>query len=129
MNGLKLSKGDMVLMFDIKIPTTEGILFCMHLMCSNNETGLVTTSIDRTHQLLGHRHEKATRATAKHLKWTVEGKMSPCAHCSATKAKQSNVTKVRNHEIASEAGERMFVDMAFVKNPLKLNINVATRDW
>ena len=35
---LKLSKGDMVLKFDIKVLAIEGILFCIYLRHSNNET-------------------------------------------------------------------------------------------
>ena len=94
--GLKLEKDGNEIVFDIKISTTKGVLFCACLKRSMmNEIGgaasvvTKTMSIKTAHDLLGHHDEEKTRTIAKHLGWTIsKGVLPPCKDCAAGKAKR-----------------------------------------
>ena len=59
----------------------------------------------------------------------MEEDISLYAICIATKVKQLSIIKVSDYKITSKARERMFMDMVFIKKPLKLNANVAIYNW
>ena len=50
-----------VLNFDVIMPTTEGILFCMRLKRDGVESSLSATKMDRAHELLRYGGEHTTR--------------------------------------------------------------------
>ena len=108
--------------FDMKIETTEGVIFAIYIKRGTEEISNVSTdrtmkvSVNKAHELLRHPCEVETRKTAKALGWelTREG-MNVCEACSIAKAKQKNVLKESNHEKTSVAGERMFMDLMTIK--------------
>ena len=131
-NGISIKKGKSKVLFDIKISTPKGALYCMYLkpdveVAAAMVAGSGTVSggpkkspmsIDVAHELLGHTDERRTRETAKHLGWELkEGKMKPCGACTAGKAKQKSVPKESTHQVAKSNGERVFLDIATVKAP------------
>jgi len=121
--AVKISKGGVTLTFDIRIETTEGLIFAMYAKRSHgSEIGGVGTdgparmSIQKAHDLLGHTNEDMTRATAKALGWEItRGSLGTCESCAAGKAKQKNVPKASEHAQATMAGERIFLDISTIK--------------
>ena len=127
---IELKKGAITITFDIKIQTPKGVLFGIYFKRSttNDEVSNVAISsvssdrpisVDKAHGLFGHSYEEATRATAKALNMQLtRGVMKPCLACSISKAKQKNVSKCNEtHVIATKDELRMFVDLAWFKQP------------
>ena len=99
------------MLFDIAIPTPKGMLFAMYIKREKRgkEKEIVQATVDaknsipiqQAHDHLGHLHEDITRKVAKRLGWTLSrGSLKPCEACAAGKAKQKNVPKDRDHEVA-----------------------------
>ena len=115
-----LSKNSMQLTFNIKIPTAKGMLFGVKISKST-ELGLalvenkVSMTADEAHQKLGHVSQKSVVAISKYLGWKIKGTATQCEACAVGKARQRNVEKRSKHIIAKEAGERIFLDIASIK--------------
>ena len=139
---MELKKGDITITFDIKINTAKGVLYGLYFKrttAGNTEMGQSaivhgskdkSMSVDKAHSLFGHSYEEATRATAKALGITLtRGAMKPCLACSISKAKQKNVTKCNeNHVIATKNELRIFIDLAWFKQPLE-GPHISKRFW
>jgi hypothetical protein len=101
-----LTKGEDKIIFDIIIPTPEGMVFAVYFNRNEeivsmdvNTTGPtevapVTMSIVQAHAKFGHTNEEDTRKTAKELGIVLmRGTLRPCEACTVAKAKQKNVIK------------------------------------
>jgi hypothetical protein len=99
-----LTKQDTTIMFDIIIPTPEGMVFAAYFnrheeLANVNvnaagpaEAAPVTMNIDQAHAKFGHANEEDTRKTAKELGIVItRGTLRPCEVCTVAKAKQKNV--------------------------------------
>jgi hypothetical protein len=79
--------------FNIKIPTTKGMLFTMYHERDTEKANAGTTqdqderkeptiNITKVHEMLGHRNENATRITANALGWKItRGTLGVCQAC------------------------------------------------
>jgi hypothetical protein len=95
-NGIWLEKGKNKIVFDIKITTSTGAIYCAYMKRRFELTNLstdgklkeVTYTVFQGHECLGHSNEDATRATsyAIGMKLT-KGGMGTCLACSIGKAK------------------------------------------
>ena len=113
-NGIKLRKDNVEIVFDIVIKTNKGVLFCTRLDRINyenmeigsaainrlrNDEGVMKMNINKAHQLFGHMDERKTRDIAAQLDIEVtRGSFQPCESCAKAKAKQKNVPKKSEHE-------------------------------
>jgi hypothetical protein len=131
--GIWLTKGDKKSLFDIAIPTPNGMLFAMYIK-REIEKEMAQAMVDEkiipiqlAHDPLGHPHKDMTRKMAKELGWTLSREsLKPCNGCTAGKAKQKNVPKESNHVVATEPNEaRVFLDITTIKN-LKENQEAST---
>eukprot|EP00957_Ditylum_brightwellii_P064709 4911182-Ditylum_brightwellii.AAC.1 len=121
--NISISKGDQKIVFDIIIPTKEGLFFAAYIEQYNPtemaNAGLEVpkkVNVNKAHALLGHSNEERTRMTAKHLGWIItRGKMKPCESCTVGKARQKNAKKQSNHEKADMPGNQTFTDISTIK--------------
>ena len=129
--SIKLSpaKGGIEIVFDMKIPTSEGVLYAMY-MTRNREVAnaapttktkkMTTMTVSQAHAKLGHPSEDITRAMAKNLGWTIKsGGMGVCEDCSLGKAKQKNIYQKKDTEEEDPQGEtgRVYLDITTIKAP------------
>ena len=133
---ISIQKGKAKLVFDIKITTSKGALYCMYLKpdseiaCVGVGKDKPAMSVDVAHELLGHTDERRTRATAKHLGWSLEkGEMKSCEGCTAGKARQNNVPKESGHVPATKNGERVFLDLSTVKQQDGVRSKPRSQNW
>ena len=131
-----MSKGSMILIFDIVIKTTKGALFCARLkrkevaVAGANAELTKSMSIDKAHRLLGHADEETTRAMASALGWHIRiGKMKPCEDCAIAKAKQKNVNKDASAKKAERPNERWSHDIATIKPPKRSGLTMRRPNW
>jgi hypothetical protein len=121
-------KGNATVTFDIKVPTSRGVLYAMYMKRKGEVASVATEgqnpkkptriTIEEAHVQLGHASEDITRNTAKHLGWELKpGGMKPCEACATAKAKQKNVPSVSEHVKSTENNGRIFLDIATIKEP------------
>jgi hypothetical protein len=105
-NAIWLTKGDVKIKFDIKIPISKGVLYAMY---HQRDTEIATPtvvalnltapavpaiaptpkqmSIKKAHDMLGHINEKAVRKTSLALGWELtKGALGVCEPCTEAKA-------------------------------------------
>jgi hypothetical protein len=114
-----LTKGDKKVVFDIKIHTPKGMVFCMNLRCKVQliEKALIAMTINEAHNHFGHMGEETTKAMAKALGITLKpGAMVPCEACATGKARQKNLPTNTKHEVAKKGEDRIFLDISTIKN-------------
>jgi len=76
----------------------------------------IKMSIDRAHAILGHSSEGKTRQTAAALEILItRGALKTCKSCAIAKAKQKNVNDESAGEKAVKYNERVYHDIATVK--------------
>jgi hypothetical protein len=101
-NSILLEKGRNKIVFDIKITTSTGAIYCAYMKRKFELTNLstdgtrkeVTYTVLQAHERLGHSNEDATRATADVIGMKLrKGGMGTCLACTIGKAKQKNVRK------------------------------------
>ena len=131
-DAIKLTSpdGKQNVVFDIKVNTTEGVIYCMYLrrtlpeVAAANVQMPVKMNIVQAHAKFGHCDEAATRQAAKILGIElVKGTLPPCEACAAAKAKQKNVPKSSDHRVADADAGRIFLDIATVKGPKGVTLN------
>lgn len=120
--ALWFTKNGQKLLFDIEVKTGEGAIYAACLKRRQHEVGAAGVevkqkiSVLKAHQLLGHINEEATRKTAKILGWDLKpGSLGVCESCTVAKAKQKNVPKVSEHIPSNIPNERIYLDIATVK--------------
>ena len=131
-NTIWLKKGKERIIFDIKIKTKKGVIFCLYFKRKScvDEITAVTYSAIRAHEILGHHGKIRTKIIADKLGWKLTGpKGYVCHNCTASKAKQKSVPKKSTHQISEESNNRIFLDISTVKGPKKEKINVPKPRW
>jgi hypothetical protein len=124
--SMVLEKKEQQIFFNICIPTPKGMLFAMYVKPVQREAEMgnagsdgsagVKLSNTQAHERLGHMSSAHTKATAKQLGWTITGVVNTCKSCAFAKAKQKNVPKTsEQHVVATENGQRVFLDMLSIK--------------
>eukprot|EP00957_Ditylum_brightwellii_P212311 15367177-Ditylum_brightwellii.AAC.3 len=109
-----ITKGQQKVVFDIWIPTKEGLIFAVYINMKHNiKTANAGTEVQRdfflninkAHDLLVHADEVRCRAAAKNLGWVItRGKLNLCESCAVSKSGQTNVPKKSEHEKSTESG-------------------------
>jgi hypothetical protein len=93
---LEKGGGDKIV-FNNKITTSTGAIYCVYLKCNIELTNLfanrkrkkIKYSVLEAHERLGHSNEDATRVTAKEIGMKLKkGGMGSCLACTVGKAKQ-----------------------------------------
>ena len=128
---LKLTKGDMKIVFDQRIKTANMDLLGVKFLRVIPEAAMTSLApggklkMSTLHHQLGHPSESMTRSTAKYLQIEVSGSMQPCENCAMGKARQKNVPKVNEH-VSTIPGERLYIDLSSIKSG-RIEILVACR--
>ena len=124
-------KGKNRIVFDIVIPTTEGVLYAIyHRWDANNELAAANNdktegpkmSVKKAHKLLGHPNEQATRDTAHQLGWQLtRGELGPCDACTEAKAKQKNLHTKMPEEVkkADKPNGQVYLNITTIKKHKK----------
>ena len=131
-NAIWLTKGTEKLMFDIKIKTKKGVIFCLYFKRKSriDEVSAVSISGIKAHEILGHHGKTRTRAIANRLGWKITGsKEYICYNCTTSKAKQKSVPKKSTHQVSDKSNERIFLDISTVKGPKKGKVYVSQPQW
>jgi hypothetical protein len=121
-----LRKGNNKIIFDICIPTPEGLILAMHFhLQTSTEVSAASPeqpkkiSIQALHDQLGHMNETMCRKVAKALDWEVKkGSLAVCLSCLIAKAKQKNINIDRKgNETKPDGLNRLFLDIGSIKQP------------
>ena len=95
---LTLRKDHTIIRFDRNIQSGGGRLLGVRLIPTKLPvTKPLRISCDKAHRILNHAGEKATRATAVKLGWSIGNKMTECVHCAEAKARMQDIAKTQNH--------------------------------
>ena len=136
---LELTKDKQKLVFDIKINTPKGILFCMHVKRNRNEEaanlmlneeskaqGFIEVALNankmdmnKAHEIFGHMGQDQTRKICTHLGLDMK-KVSfahTCESCIMGKARQKNIPKISQHDRSNEPNGRIYLDISIIKKP------------
>jgi hypothetical protein len=136
-NMIWLTKGDIEIKFDIKIPTPKGALYAMYhqldteiaapTVAAPNQTAPAVMAIaptpkqmliEKAHDMMGHINEKAVRKTALALGWELtKVTLSVCEPCTEAKAKQKNLPRHPGDTPPSSTKDksRIYLDIANIK--------------
>jgi hypothetical protein len=138
-DAIWLTKGDIEIKFDIKIPTPKGVLYAMYhqrnteiaapTMTTPN-TGAATVeaiiptpkrmSVKKAHDMLGHINEKDVRKTATALRWELtRGTLGVREPCTEAKAKQKNLPRHPNAPPSTKDENRIYLDIATIRKTKK----------
>jgi hypothetical protein len=139
-DAIWLTKGDIEIKFDIKIPTPKGVLYAMYhkrkteiaaltIVAAGTGAGTVNANIIRTpkrmtvkkaHDILGHINEKAVRKTVLALGWELtRGTLGVCEPCTEAKAKQKNLPRHPELPPSTKDKNRIYLDIATTKKTKK----------
>ena len=134
--SLVFTKGKTKLVFDMKIHTRKGVLYAIYLKRLGTDTGavqqqVITKTIKKAHETLGHMDEEKTRAVARSLKWTItKGTMNSCENCAIGKAKSKDISlKDGPKEKAKEVNGRIYLDISSIRNPEKNGVQPTKPRW
>ena len=103
----QLKKDDVVIKFDIMIPTSKGCIFCMYFTRDGEVQGGSTElgaymSVEKAHRFLNHMGEDETRKAEKLRNWKLKpGPLETCVPCTKAMAKQKNTCKESDAEKAT----------------------------
>ena len=138
-DSMWLSKGNEKVVFDIKIPTKEGMVYALYFrrnealdhevtaMSAKSEK-IIPTS--KAHGLLGHSNEYETRKTAKALGWNLSrGEFGVCIGCMEAKAKQKNITTNVDAMKAERPNKLVHLDIATLKVPQSVQAKIPMPVW
>ena len=132
---ITISKGDLDLHFDIKIPTARGMLFGIRIFRSQEILGVagdkssVKIAVNEAHELLGHMSFPTTRAIAQELGWELTKGSHVCDACAAGKAKQKNIVSNQSRSEMTENSGRIFLDISSVRNVEFLDLEVTPKPY
>ena len=75
-----------------------------------------------------HMSGELVKKTAQVLGWRLTLKVEAvCEACTVGKAKRKNMPKCSTHQVAGKAGERIFMDVSTVKQPVALGEGVENK--
>jgi hypothetical protein len=124
-NSIWLEKGRNKIVFDIKITTSTGAIYCAYMKRKFEQKNLSTDekqkkgmcTVLQAHKRLGNSNEDATRATSDVIGMKLrKGGMGSCLVCTIGKAKQKNVKKKSEGTKSKEPGGRVYLDISTVKD-------------
>jgi hypothetical protein len=139
-DAIWLTKGDVEIKFNIKIPTPKGVLYAMYhehkteivaptTAAPNAGTATIATvilipkrmSVKKAHDMLGHINEKAVRKTAIALGWELTcGTLGVCEpSCTEAKEKQKNLPRHPDAPPSTKDQKRIYLDIATIKKTKK----------
>ena len=147
--SLVLVRGGARIVFDIKIETPKGAIYCMRMKrkAVRNEAGAtslniesrimppvkpkVTININHAHQLYGHYDEPTTRqAVYARGIGIVRGTLKPCNHCAMAKSKQRHVPAIESEaDRAVKPNGRVALDISTIKAPKALKLTLGKPNW
>jgi len=122
--------------FDIVVTTVTGIIYCLYLNGMTNDLDLSSSVTNRRaismideHDQLGHLNIDTIREIARGLGLNVEqgGKKISQAF-TLTKAEQTNVVQLSQHERNKVPGDKLLIGLSSVK-PLNSVIAMPNRHW
>jgi hypothetical protein len=134
-SGLYVSKGDKKIVFDVRVPTKNGIILGGYMLRTETATAnaLVkkpTISLRAAHDRFGHINEAETRKIATAIGFDVgRGGMGVCVACTNAKAQQKSVPQESEHTPSTVPNERVFLDQAWITKPDKSVPMAATNVW
>ena len=121
--GLRLSKGDRNVTFDLPVYTTEGVLFTMYVKRQNPVTERSDFEVScfnckytyqQAHRLLGRTNKEYTQKTAKHLNWDVKEVWNiKCEGCGIGRVKQKNLGS--GTDSPENIGDMWYIDGTSIK--------------
>jgi len=140
---MTLTKGEVILTFDILIKTGQGTLYCAYFKRNAVDTAAVAAgkpmdtvakstlsknsiAIRDAHCKYGHMSKAECRQTAKALGYRVlrGGALKACEACAVAKAQQKSVPKYSVSNKSTELNGRIFLDFSKIKAPKDLDITV-----
>ena len=136
-NECWVEKGGVKIVFDIRIDTDQGALYCAYFKrggkgevaapAANADEGKkLKLSIKQAHARLGHCSEQMAREASKSLNWEItRGGLGACADCAIGKAKQKNIPKTTLVEAREDGPKRAYLDIASLKP--KSNVKMPTK--
>jgi hypothetical protein len=147
-NAIWLTKGDIEIKFDIKIPTPKGVLYAMYhqrdtemaaptVTAPNQDVPMVMAiaatpkrmSVKKAHDMLGHINGKAVRMTALTLGWELtKGTLGVCEPCTEAKAKQKNLPRHPDTPPSTKDESHIYLDIATIKKT-KNGLEVYKGNW
>jgi hypothetical protein len=148
-DAIWLTKGDVEIVFDIKIPTPKGNLYAMYnprktevaAPTTNAATAGAAATIaavipapkrmsgKKAHAILGHINEKAVRKTVIALGWELtRGTLGVCEPCTEAKAKQKYLPRHPDAPPSTKDEKRIYLDIATIKET-KNGLKVYKGNW
>jgi hypothetical protein len=115
-------KNDKILTFDIKLETSQGVLFAVRI--KNGQESIAATINDKAapkkvhinvaQALFGQLSIKMTQNISKTIGRELTGGAIKCKHCEITRGWQRNVKMKTDHFVSTKVGERTFLDVIAV---------------
>jgi hypothetical protein len=126
-NSIWLEKGRSKMVFDIKITTSTGAIYCAYM---KRKLELTNMSTDGTRKEVTYTvFEDTTRAMADVIGMKLrKGGMGTCLACTIGKAKQKDVKKKSEGAKSKEPGGRVYLDISTVKDK-KGEPNITKNNW
>jgi hypothetical protein len=135
-----LTKGNIEIKFDIKIPAPKGVLYAMYherkteiaaptTVIPGTEAGTANVtniqtpkrmSVKKAHDMLGHINEKAVRKTVIALGWELTRRtLGVCEPCTEAKAKLKNLPQHPEAPLSTKDEKRIYLDITTIKKTKK----------
>jgi hypothetical protein len=134
-----LTKGDIKIKFDIKIPTPKGVMYAMYHQRNTEIAAPMTTtpnaaaatvgaiipmpkrmSVKKAHDMLGHVNVRAVRKTATAFGWELTcGTLGVCEPCTKAKAKKKNLPRHPNAPPSTKDESYVYLDITTIKKANK----------
>jgi hypothetical protein len=119
---ITIQKDHNELTLDIEVRTPKGVLYAIYMKRTMEIAGTASDmkktrmTIAQAHGKLGHCNEDATRKAAKQMGWKLKPRaLKSCEACAAAKAKQKNTPQVSEGTPAEDGKNRIYLDIATVK--------------
>ena len=132
--GIMMIKKGNKLVFDIKVRTNTGLVYCLYINCMSNKIACPSIthrrpwSINDAHEWLGHPGKDVKHKIVKGLNLNMQPGLGTCWACTMANAKQKNVVQFGLHEHSQVSGERLFLDLIgeFWTNALTLKFLISS---
>ena len=104
-----MKKGKDKIVFDIKLITQKGIIFCIYfkrtLTGTEISAAVIKTNSGKAHDILGNCNRRATIEAAEALDWVITGvESNPYMHCTEAKTKRRALNRTGNPKARESNG-------------------------